>query len=345
MPSSRRHRFVLALAFIVVFLMGRSSKQCYTDVGAPCKFAGINDCRDPVAAALLGKGRIAPPLAPLVAGIAAFRAIGQGLEPKSDKVTAHGYEAVYGFYLEALRENSKGRKFLEIGLGCDKFHGATGPQLWREWFGEGQMELFMAEFDADCVKLHAENLASMGVHALTGDQADFPTLDGWVEETGGRLDVIIDDGGHTNEQIYNTFITFWEHLLPGGLYFIEDMQVGRTGGISGGYHEYSFPHPIVELIKSYVDQLIINPPYFPGSSANPGFARDPAARVQYPLPPGVKFVACYDEMCVIGKCASDDPRKHCREPMMTYQKWKEHMLEVGKGGLFTQVGSFLGSLT
>ena len=41
------------------------------------------------------------------------------------------------------------------------------------------------------------------------------------------FDVIIDDGGHTNCQIWTSFQKLWPTVKPGGLYFIEDMQVAK----------------------------------------------------------------------------------------------------------------------
>ena len=35
------------------------------------------------------------------------------------------------------------------------------------------------------------------------------------------------DVGHRQNQIYHTFMAFWSGLAPGGLYFIEDLQVSR----------------------------------------------------------------------------------------------------------------------
>lgn len=53
-------------------------------------------------------------------------------------------------------------------------------------------------------------------------------MESWVVQSGGNFHVIIDDGGHKNHQIKTSFdILFEKALLPGGLYFIEDMQVGR----------------------------------------------------------------------------------------------------------------------
>jgi hypothetical protein len=49
-----------------------------------------------------------------------------------------------------------------------------------------------------------------------------------VEQSGGNFDFIIDDGGHTNEQNFNSFmVLFQKALKPGGQYVIEDLQTSR----------------------------------------------------------------------------------------------------------------------
>ena len=52
-------------------------------------------------------------------------------------------------------------------------------------------------------------------------------LQGWAAQTA-PLDMIIDDGAHTNAAILSSFHELWPVLKPRGLYFVEDMQVLRT---------------------------------------------------------------------------------------------------------------------
>jgi len=116
-------------------------------------------------------------------------------------------------------------KMLEIGLGCDMGYGpGASVALHKGIFPEA--ELWEAEFDAKCVNKHRDGKLK-GINVVTGDQMDDTVLDQWVEESGGNFDVIIDDGGHQNCQIWHSFKKLWPALKSGGLYFIEDMQVGR----------------------------------------------------------------------------------------------------------------------
>ena len=76
----------------------------------------------------------------------------------------------------------------------------------------------------------------MPLHALVGDQANRTDLRRWIVESGGGFNAVIDDGSHRNADILASFEELWPHVLPGGVYFIEDMITGRparwdnTGG-------------------------------------------------------------------------------------------------------------------
>jgi hypothetical protein len=144
----------------------------------------------------------------------------------SDKVTHHGYQEMYGTFLlpmlhhRARRVRNRPFKMLEIGLGCDMKYGAgKSISIWKRLL-EPEDILWAAELDKKCVSEHEKELRWLqGV--LTGDQADETTLLEWVTQTrSGTLpfDVIIDDGGHENHQIYASFkVLFEKSLAPGGI--------------------------------------------------------------------------------------------------------------------------------
>ena len=101
---------------------------------------------------------------------------------------------------------------LEIGLGCAMEYGpGKSATVWRAYFPSS--ELWFADVDAVCVAQHKAKLDAMQIQVVTGDQSSVETLHDWVNKTGGSFDVIIDDGGHTNEQIYNTFMVLFPHAL------------------------------------------------------------------------------------------------------------------------------------
>ena len=73
---------------------------------------------------------------------------------------------------------------------------------------------------------------------------------GGVQTTGGGFDAIIDDGGHRNDQIKTSFDELWPALLPGGVYFVEDLHVSRASphGSSG--------FTVVDRLHSWSEQLL-----------------------------------------------------------------------------------------
>eukprot|EP00957_Ditylum_brightwellii_P146846 11178758-Ditylum_brightwellii.AAC.1 len=121
---------------------------------------------------------------------------------------------------------------LEIGLGYNMNYASGAPvALYKNIFTKA--ELWEAEYNGSCVEKSTKLLLWSkageleGIHMLVGDQADGTVLDSWIEKSGGNFDVVIDDRGHNNYQIWHSFQKLWPTVKPGGLYFIEDMQVAR----------------------------------------------------------------------------------------------------------------------
>jgi hypothetical protein len=85
---------------------------------------------------------------------------------------------------------------LEIGLGCDMNYGpGKSYYTWLEYFPH--VDLYYIEYDAACAEQWKHKTERATVY--TGDQADVVFLERFLNETGGRFDVIIDDGGHTSQ--------------------------------------------------------------------------------------------------------------------------------------------------
>ncbi len=148
------------------------------------------------------------------------------IEHGTDKATkhptgAHGYTPFYQMVFESRR--SKPIKVLEIGVG-----GGESIRTWLDYFTNAKV------VGVDLVKetnVWNDPKASPGTRYrfYSGDQAN---ADFWrtVVEAEGGFDVIIDDGGHRNDQIFLAFISLWSSLLPGGLYCIEDIGVCYSPG-------------------------------------------------------------------------------------------------------------------
>lgn len=209
-----------------------------------------------------------------------FMRAAKSLSPTTDKVTAHSYHTMYGQFLIPYYRRKPQMKMLEIGLGCDMGYGpGASVALWKKLFPNA--DLWEAEFNSKCVEKSKAEGKLDGLSVLVGDQMDIGTLDGWISDSGGaNFDVVIDDGGHQNCQIWTTFQKLWPRLLPGGLYFIEDLQISRIQA-----HRSS---PICEPSVNVPDILM--------QKANELVHRNKTGIID-----DVKFIFCQRDACVVGK--------------------------------------------
>jgi hypothetical protein len=230
------------------------------------------------------------------------------LNPLTDKVTTHSYQTMYGLLLLPFYETKPNMKILEIGLGCTMTYGPGGTliqrkmhfililvwhflslfvasvTLWKKLFPNA--ELWEAEYNAKCVEKAKQDGMLDGISVLVGDQSDNATLDRWIQESNGAdFDIVIDDGGHSNCMIYNSFNKLWPRLKAGGLYFIEDIQ----GGHSPKHHCEGYT-PMGEVVGEWNYQLIFGHPKASTSEIK-----------THRLPERAKFITCQQHACVIGK--------------------------------------------
>ena len=203
--------------------------------------------------------------------------------PVSDKFTDHAYEHMYGLFLGRLLGGKQRFKMLEIGLGCGQNYGpGASLYLWNKLFPVA--DIWFAEYNAECVfDCKARGLIPKTAKILLGDQANFTVLNGWIAESKGAFDVIIDDGGHSSRMIGNSFTALWPTIQPGGLYFIEDLWIGRMAEwnlVDNGL-------PIPDILECYLEQLIV--------------AKPRQQQCNFSMPVDVAFILCQAEACVLGK--------------------------------------------
>ena len=123
-----------------------------------------------------------------------------------------------------------------------------------------------------------------GVHTLVGDQGNITVLHSWIEKSGGNFDVIIDDGGHQNCQIWHSFQKLWPTVKPGGLYFIEDMQAAKKDEYREANTETCDSNLLMpEKLKEVFDNLMYD------TEQNSD----------------IQFMFCQSEACVLGKKGND----------------------------------------
>lgn len=122
----------------------------------------------------------------------------------------HNYSRQYEALLEPYR--NKHIKYLEIGV-C---HGESVNAI-REVFPNTKCIVELA-VETTC-KIY-EN-ADAHIFIEIGNATD-PYFINFITHKYGKFDVILDDGGHTNDEVIKTFELLFPLLNDNGLYIIED---------------------------------------------------------------------------------------------------------------------------
>ncbi|SMC48305.1 methyltransferase domain-containing protein [Papillibacter cinnamivorans] len=148
------------------------------------------------------------------------------------------YFDVYDRYFSRYRGSPV--TILEIGVA-----GGGSLQMWKNYFGP-LSRVVGVDIDPECKKRE-----EAGIEIFIGDQRD---RDFWraLKAAVPRVDILLDDGGHTMEQQAVAFEEMFPHLAPDGLYLCEDLHTSYRPGYGGGYLR---PGTFVERAKALVDSL------------------------------------------------------------------------------------------
>ena len=135
-----------------------------------------------------------------------------------------GYTSHYAKLLDSVRYDTK--KVLEIGVETGRSH-----RMWLEYFPNATiygMDVFDETNRSGYVKefnrLQEGNPYLDRSIMFEGDQSNVEDLQRFLSEHGGDFDMIIDDGGHTMEQMQTSLNYLWNSVKSGGLYVIEDLH-------------------------------------------------------------------------------------------------------------------------
>lgn len=178
-------------------------------------------------------------------------------------------------------------KLFEIGLGCN--FNASSVELWKSLLNDRD-ELWMGEINEKCIKDYKDRGRLEGMNVLEGDQTEPGSIQHWAQLIGPNIDIIIDDGCHQNNAISNTFFGMWDSLVPGGLYFIEDMV-----DLSRSYKD-KFGNFFLNYLDSWNRQLSLWASFDGLEALAPPFL----------LPSRLKWIFCQAEACVFAKCDSEE---------------------------------------
>lgn len=192
----------------------------------------------------------------------------------------HHYFEIYHRHFERFR--GRAPVVLEIGV----FHGGS-LQMWRRYFGP-EARIIGVDIDPRC-----RQFEEPGVEIVIGDQADRGFLAG-LRERFPRVDIVIDDGGHTMTQQITCFEELYPHVQPHGVYLCEDLHSSYMAKFGGGYRREG---TFIEYGKGLVDRL-----HAWYSSEPERFAIDALTRSTYAL-------HFYDSILVVEKRPIERPQE------------------------------------
>ncbi len=118
-------------------------------------------------------------------------------------------------------------------------------QMWKQYFGP-HAKIFGIDINTHCKRLEEEQ-----IEILIGDQEDRKFLKS-LREKIPRIDILIDDGGHTMQQQINTYEELFTHIDKHGVYLCEDLHTSYWPDCGGGYKK---PGTFIEYSKNFVDDI------------------------------------------------------------------------------------------
>lgn len=148
------------------------------------------------------------------------------------------YFPVYERYFHKYR--NKPVVILEIGV----FHGGS-LQMWKKYFGKDVI-IYGIDINPRCKTLEEDN-----IKIFIGSQSDRDFLR-YVKTQIPKVDILLDDGGHTMKQQIVTFEELFDHIKDDGVYLCEDCHTSYWQEFGGGYLRKG---TYIEYAKKLIDKL------------------------------------------------------------------------------------------
>ena len=148
------------------------------------------------------------------------------------------YFSIYEKWFSPYR--GKDIVFVEIGV-----QNGGSIQMWKDYFGKSA-QIVGIDIDGRCKQFEEEQIS-----IEIGSQED---KNFWREfkEKYPRVDILLDDGGHTMNQQITTFREMFPHIKDGGLYMCEDCHTSYVEGYGGGLRREG---TFIEFTKNLIDEI------------------------------------------------------------------------------------------
>lgn len=165
---------------------------------------------------------------------------------KNVKYLSIKHQSYFRTYTE-LFEPLRGREivFLEIGV----LNGGS-LFMWRDYFGK-QARIIGVDLNPEAVRWRDE-----GFEIFIGSQAD-PLFWRDLLAQVGPIDIVLDDGGHTNRQQIITVANCLEGVKDGGMLIVEDVHTSYSAkfGNPSRYSFINFAKHVVDAVNSRCSRL------------------------------------------------------------------------------------------
>jgi len=148
------------------------------------------------------------------------------------------YFDIYDKHLSRFRNREV--HILEIGV----YHGGS-LQMWKNYFGH-EAKIYGVDNNPDCKELEEEQIS-----IFIGSQEDRLFLRS-LKNKIPKLDILIDDGGHTMKQQITTFEELYDHIQSDGVYLCEDLHTSYRRKWGGGYKRKG---SFIEYSKNFIDYI------------------------------------------------------------------------------------------
>lgn len=130
---------------------------------------------------------------------------------------------------------------LEIGI-----QNGGSLETWSSYFTEAH-QFIGCDIDPKCEALRYDDPR---VKVVVGDANAAPTFQK-ILGLCPQFDIVIDDGSHVSTDIINSFINYFPHVKPGGIFVVEDAHClymnPYGGGILNDYGGYAFFKKLVDV--------------------------------------------------------------------------------------------------
>lgn len=148
------------------------------------------------------------------------------------------YFEIYDRHFSKYR--NKDITIVEIGV----FNGGS-LQMWKDYFGD-KCKIIGIDIDPRCKEFEEEQ-----INILIGSQED-PIFLKDLKTKVPKIDILIDDGGHTMNQQIMTFESLFSHISEDGVYLCEDLHTSYWENYGGGYKK---ENSYIEYSKNFIDYI------------------------------------------------------------------------------------------